>query len=201
MNGPCTQYRQKGIFFFLSQEMSDRGIQATWNFHESGHGKGVPDGVGGALKRAANNLVLHGKDITNAAPFVQSIKEKDSSIYLYEVPTSDVTEKSEILASKNLKTVPGTFKLHQIKTSRIGEIYYRDISCVCDEGVLHTDHDWKFASISKTDKETKTQTKKKRKQDCDNTEHGQVLVEEISALQFGNSTSCSQVKMLEAKHI
>lgn len=47
--------------------MSDRGIQATWNFHESGHGKGVPDGVGGALKRAAKNLVLHGKDITNAA--------------------------------------------------------------------------------------------------------------------------------------
>lgn len=181
--------------------MSDRGIQATWNFHESGHGKGVPDGVGGALKRAANNLVLHGKDITNAASFVQSIKEKDSSIYLYEVPTSDVTEKSEILASKNLKTVPGTFKLHQIKTERIGEIYYRDISCVCDEGFLHTDHDWKFASIAKTDKETKTQTKKKRKQDCDNTEHGQILVEEISASQFGNFTSCSQVKMLEAKHI
>lgn len=172
------------------------------------HGKGVPDGVGGALKKAANNLVLHGKDITNAAPFVQSIKEKDSSIYLYEVPTSDVTEKSEILASKNLKTVPETFKLHQIKTSRMGEIYFRDTSCVCDEGFLHTGHDLKFASIAKTDKETKTQTKKKRKksnvdskQDCDNTEHGQVLVEEISALQFGNSTSCSQVKMLEAKHI
>lgn len=143
--------------------MSDRGIQATWNFHESGHGKGVPDGVGGALKRAAKNLFLHGKDITNAASFVQSIKEKDTSIYLYEVPTSDVTEKSEILASKNLKTVPGTFKLHQIKTSRIGEIYYRDISCVCDEGFLHTDHDWKFASIAKTDKETKTQTKKEKK--------------------------------------
>lgn len=80
----------------------------------------------------------------------------------------------------------------------MGEIYFRDTSCVCDEGFLHTGHDLKFASIAKTDKETKTQTKKKRKksnvdskQDCDNTEHGQVLVEEISASQFGNSTSCS----------
>lgn len=162
-DGPCTQYRQKGNFFLLSQEMSDRGIQATWNFHESGHGKGVPDGVVSALKRSANNLVLHGKDITNAASFVQSINEKESAIYIYEVPTSDVTEKSEILASQNLKTVPGTFKLHQIKTSRMGEIYFRNISCVCDEGCLHTGHDWKFARIADTDKDLKTQTNKKRK--------------------------------------
>jgi hypothetical protein len=24
----------------------------TWNFYESGHGKGIPDGVGGSLKRS-----------------------------------------------------------------------------------------------------------------------------------------------------
>lgn len=84
-------------------------------------------------------------------------------IYIYEVPTSDVTEKSEILASQNLKTVPGTFKLHQIKTSRMGEIYFRNISCVCDEGCLHNGHDWKFARVADTDKDLKTQTNKKRK--------------------------------------
>lgn len=56
-------------------------------------------------------------------------------------------------------------------------------------------------ALLKLIKKQKPRQKKKRKQDCDNTEHGQVLVEEISASQFGNSTSCSQVKMLEAKHI
>lgn len=84
-------------------------------------------------------------------------------IYIYEVPTNDVTKKSEILASQNLKTVPGTFKLHQIKTSRMGEIYFRNISCVCDEACLHNGHDWKFARVADTDKDLKTQTNKKRK--------------------------------------
>jgi hypothetical protein len=56
--------------------MSDRGIgKATWNFHESGHGKGVPDGVGGSLKRTGNSLVLHGQDIIDAASFVSSIQK------------------------------------------------------------------------------------------------------------------------------
>lgn len=62
-----------------------------------------------------------------------------------------------------MKTVPGTFKLNQIKNSRIGEIYFKDISCVCDEGFLQTGYGWKFARIAEADKETKTQTKKKDK--------------------------------------
>lgn len=77
----------------------------------------------------------------------------------------------------------------------MGEIYIKNISCVCVEGCLHTGHDWKFARVADTDKDLKTQTNKKRKkrnvdsnQDCDSTE--QVLVEEISTSQSGNST-CS----------
>ena len=51
----------------FSQELEERGFKnGTWNFHESGHGKGAPDGIGGALKRAANLKVLHGKGIVNA---------------------------------------------------------------------------------------------------------------------------------------
>lgn len=48
--------------------------------YESGHGKGIPDGVGGSVKRSANKSVLHGKDITNAAQFVQCMKDQDSSM-------------------------------------------------------------------------------------------------------------------------
>ena len=50
--------------FMFSRELEEGGFKnGTWNFHESGHGKGAPDGIGGALKRAANLKVLHGKDI------------------------------------------------------------------------------------------------------------------------------------------
>ena len=59
----------------LSKGMSQLGIcKATWNFHESGHGKGVPDSVGGALKRTANNLVIHGHFIKDSASFICKIQ-------------------------------------------------------------------------------------------------------------------------------
>ncbi|KAK5640405.1 hypothetical protein RI129_011216 [Pyrocoelia pectoralis] len=49
-DGPSTQYR--------AQEMS-------WNYFESGHGKGAVDGVGGCLKRTVDRLVACGNDIAD----------------------------------------------------------------------------------------------------------------------------------------
>ncbi|CAG2231226.1 unnamed protein product [Mytilus edulis] len=127
--------------------MSKRGLQATWNFHESGHGKGVPDGVGGTLKRTANDLVLRGKDITSAKSFVESIQEQESLVMQYEVAKEHIAEKTRLLASQNLKAVPGTFKLHQIRTSICGEIWYRDVSCTCVESCSEYGHNWKKAVL------------------------------------------------------
>ncbi|KAJ4943776.1 hypothetical protein JOQ06_006271, partial [Pogonophryne albipinna] len=39
--------------------------QITWNYSERAHGKGAPDGVGGAVKRMADNHVHGGKDLQN----------------------------------------------------------------------------------------------------------------------------------------
>ncbi|VDI50501.1 Hypothetical predicted protein [Mytilus galloprovincialis] len=159
-DGPCSQYRQKGNFFLLSKEMSKRGLQATWNFHESGHGKGVPDGVGGTLKRTANDLVLRGKDITSAKSFVESIQEQESLVMLYEVAKEHIVEKTHLLASQNLKAVPGTFKLHQIRTSICGEIWYRDVSCTCVESCSEYGHNWKKAVLIVNSKHVKKKIEK-----------------------------------------
>lgn len=37
-----------------------------WNYTEAGHGKGPADGVGGAIKRTADDLVNAGNDIPDA---------------------------------------------------------------------------------------------------------------------------------------
>ncbi|KAI4830172.1 hypothetical protein KUCAC02_001822, partial [Chaenocephalus aceratus] len=39
--------------------------QITWNYSERAHGKGAPDGVGGAVKRMADNHVHGGKALQN----------------------------------------------------------------------------------------------------------------------------------------
>ena len=77
----------------------------TWNFHEAGHGKGAPDGVGAAIKRSADFLVLHRQDIRSASDFVHKIQEKETSVALYEV--SDKSRSLKQAQMRTVKTVPG----------------------------------------------------------------------------------------------
>ena len=39
------------------------GTNSTWNFFEASHGKGAADGVGGVLKRTADQIVKQGTDL------------------------------------------------------------------------------------------------------------------------------------------
>ena len=168
-DGPVTQYRQKNNFFLFSTELAQKGFtSSTWNFHESGHGKGAPDGVGAALKRAANNAVLCGGDITNAGEFVKAVQET-TSVLLYEVKPEAVQQMVKKIP-KSIPAVPGTMKLHQIVSSTAGSIFYRDVSCNCFEGHFHPGHELKPFAF----KTYKTYTKPKgnavtgEHQDCPN---------------------------------
>jgi hypothetical protein len=60
-DGSTTQYRNKLNFYLFSTVLHKMGFEfGSWNFFESGHGKGAPDAIGGSVKRQANNLVLTG---------------------------------------------------------------------------------------------------------------------------------------------
>lgn len=50
---------------------------------------------------------------------------------------------------KEAQTYPWYIKIHQLKTKKNGKIWYRDTSCTCDEGRLHSGHKWKFSKIIK----------------------------------------------------
>ena len=123
----------------------------------------MPDGVGGALKRKANDLVLHGKDIMSAESFVENCK--DSSVFAYEVGQKAIDYKTLILSNEKLKPVPGTLKLHQIRYSRYGEILHRDASCTCSEGSFHTGHHMKQHSLINRREEKNSDKPKEQPQD------------------------------------
>lgn len=48
----------------------------TWNYTESGHGKGAPDGIGATCKRTADAVVAAGGDVENLDKFVEAIKQR-----------------------------------------------------------------------------------------------------------------------------
>ncbi|KAJ8048415.1 hypothetical protein HOLleu_00724 [Holothuria leucospilota] len=57
-DSPTAQYRNKTIFSLVSDHHElFNGIFASWNFFEAGHGKGPCDGIGGTVKRLADEAV------------------------------------------------------------------------------------------------------------------------------------------------
>lgn len=112
-DGPTSQYRNKVAFYLASTVPFVKGFKTvTWNFTEASHGKGAPDGVGGALKNLADRLVAYGTDIPNAAALLENLSNQ-SSVRLFEVTEENIAKCGELVAP-SLKSVPGTMKVHQV---------------------------------------------------------------------------------------
>ena len=101
----------------------------NWNFFEASHGKGAPDGVGGAIKRAADRLVPHGKDISNAESLYRELLSTETTIKLFLVDNADVDRRAEALSALSIGTVKGTMRFHQVIASSPLKIKCCDISC------------------------------------------------------------------------
>jgi hypothetical protein len=91
-DSPFSQYRNKilvhVIFSKIIPLFPDLKV-LTWNYSESGHGKGPADGVGGTVKRTCDKIVANNvRDIANFNDF-------------FAVVTEHVTEKIEILKANN----------------------------------------------------------------------------------------------------
>ncbi|XP_046554961.1 uncharacterized protein LOC124264267 isoform X2 [Haliotis rubra] len=130
-DGPTTQYRQKGNFLLLSQKPAQFGFtSAVWNFFESGHGKGTPDAVGGAIKRKADAKVKYGMDIQSAKDFVDATKESDIRVVI--IPEEEIVQGLQEMTQMNPKPIKGTLKLHQVCWLGSHEVlFHRNHSCIC----------------------------------------------------------------------
>ncbi|MGH0121770.1 UNVERIFIED_CONTAM: hypothetical protein FKN15_075518 [Acipenser sinensis] len=112
-DGPMSQYRNKRNFYLASTIPFMKGFSyITWNFSEVSHGKGAPDGVGGALKNLADRIVTYGTDVPNVETMFDQLSAQ-SSVKLYQVMEEDITNGSELIPP-SLKSVPGTMKIHQV---------------------------------------------------------------------------------------
>lgn len=80
-----------------------------WHNTEQGHGKGAPDGVGGCLKRSADQLVGTGKDIANAKGVFKELGAYCPSIKLFIITKEDIQAIDKIVPS-DLISFAGTFE-------------------------------------------------------------------------------------------
>ncbi|KAK1905791.1 2-methoxy-6-polyprenyl-14-benzoquinol methylase mitochondrial [Dissostichus eleginoides] len=131
-DGPSKQYKNKKNFFLLSAIPPTLGFKkATWNFFPTSHGKGAPDGIGGTVKRTADNLVLRGNDVTDGHTFFEKVSNSLKGVQLHYIVEEDM-ERYDTLLIDPVRPVPSTRQIHQV-IAHENRIHYRQLSYFCSK--------------------------------------------------------------------
>ncbi|KAL4710894.1 hypothetical protein ACJJTC_002524 [Scirpophaga incertulas] len=129
-DSPSSQYRNRFIFYMLTKlkEQIHCLNLVTWNYQESGHGKGAPDGIGAVVKRTADNHVRLGGDVATFEDFVQVVQKNIKNIELIIIPEESISRK---IFPKNIPSFKGTTKIHQaVWSSPLPfDVVLRSLSC------------------------------------------------------------------------
>lgn len=132
-DGPFTQYKNKYMFYIISNFLTKfvPNIKySSWNYSESGHGKGAPDGIGGRLKSMADQVVAEGRDVSDITSLIGVLKEKCPGIYLTEVTEDEIQEVKTLFSMVNLQSFSGTQNVHQVVyNSNDPYLYFNKLSC------------------------------------------------------------------------
>ncbi|PZC80151.1 hypothetical protein B5X24_HaOG215373 [Helicoverpa armigera] len=138
-DSPTSQYRNKYIFHMITQIHKEFAQinTITWNYTETGHGKGAADGVGGTIKRTVDSCVNHGIDVGSYDKFMQVCRENIKNITLIDVPEDKIIDKENKMP-KNLLPFRGTLEVHQVLWKKgLSMLTLRNASCFeCDCGII-----------------------------------------------------------------
>lgn len=79
-DSPSSQYRNRSSVSLIAKFLSLFKTSATWIWLEAGHGKGPCDGIGGALKNQADNLVKSAVIIRSGPEFATELQKLAKNI-------------------------------------------------------------------------------------------------------------------------
>ena len=141
-DGAASQFKNRFTLSNLLFHKEDFGSTPTWSFHETSHGKGPMDGVGGEVKRAVWRLVLQQRAVVTSAQlfakvaaqlfakvaaqlfakvaaqlFAKVAAESSKRICVRYVSADTVQEDADALNRRweLVKPIPGTQSVHFVK--------------------------------------------------------------------------------------
>lgn len=112
----------------------------TWNYHEAGHGKGAPDGIGATCKRIADKIVALGTDIATINDFAIELDKNCPGIQIFVITEKEIDFQKKILEDNkpNIKCFTGTLKVHQVRGNYLSNtLYMKSLSCFCSNFCPH----------------------------------------------------------------
>ena len=141
-DGCGPQYKSKLPFFFLAKDMLGP-IEVEKSFFGSRHGKSPCDSCGGVVKSLA------ARDVASSLVTIQSAADMHAHMTEHHTLPREGTSESLFVCthtkrsfvllndidrpidSSQLKTIPGTRKIHQMKRVDGNTIGHRNLSCFC----------------------------------------------------------------------
>ena len=132
-DSPTSQYRNRQMMEVLIRHEELYGTRAGWLYSEVGHGKGPCDGVGGAVKRRAEEALKRGVvDFSDPLHFYRwgcSLeKEKQTSVNFVFVSQPAVTLFEEHVRACEFPKITEIMKAHAAMVQD-SKLYLRDRSC------------------------------------------------------------------------
>ena len=129
-DSPSSQYRNRHIIRVISAHKSIFGVDCTWTWFESGHGKGPCDGVGGTAKRNADMAVKRlDANISNAHSFAEWGNRSGGKLE-YEVVNGAEYDVAKVeLNQMEAKVVAGSQSFHAAIPVGNGDVLFRNTSC------------------------------------------------------------------------
>ena len=123
------QYRFRTVVHLIGKFPAlCNGIQATSCRLEGGHGKGPCDGVGGRLKKRADNLLTGGAVMRNISEFVTVIELSGLKSELITITPPDVEEVQEMISTWPIVAVKGLMATHALVPNG-DDLYIRTEAC------------------------------------------------------------------------
>ncbi|CAB0021014.1 unnamed protein product [Nesidiocoris tenuis] len=102
---------------------------AMWNYHETGHGKGAPDGVGATVKRTADKAVAEGSDVVDIETLVTVLRNRLRNVEVRVIGSSSIENAISSIPT-SLRTFKGTMEVHQIAWRKGDvELYMNKLTC------------------------------------------------------------------------
>ena len=127
-DGPSSQYRNRTVVEAIKRFQELSQLKCSWTWLEAGHGKGPCDGVGGGLKKKADNLVKGGAVIRNTKELVSGLDAVNIKSDLVYVVPQEVQRTQALIKRWTPTAVKGLMKMH-IAAAENGKVFVREVPC------------------------------------------------------------------------
>lgn len=128
-DSPSSQYRNRTMVAVMAHHPSIFGVLASYQWLETGHGKGPCDGIGGTIKKMAETAIKKGVVvISNAEEMGLWAETCATKIDFFNVSAKDVANTGKEIARWNVEQVKGLLTTHAL-IPYDNTFYIRDKSC------------------------------------------------------------------------